>query len=231
MAFVAADGRRRRLGSKEPGTPLVASADDGWAAWIEKGSDARLVVHDASRGSDIATYDGGSAPLRPVAIDQGRVYFATSDGSFAWQPGSGDPERITDQILADVESTTWVLQRGDAVQMVQGFFNVAFTRPGEGALLSPGGTYVLSKAPRTPAGTAYRPLLYDARSGDALPTGLGSRATVLDATFGDNSRTVYLVADDAADDLLVLRTCALSARQCSDVALIRVSEDRPLLAH
>ncbi|MBA2953166.1 hypothetical protein GON03_02505 [Nocardioides sp. MAH-18] len=232
VAFVAADGKRRRLGTKEPGSPLVASADEGWAAWTEPGG-SRLVVYDVSKDEEIFTYPGDEE-IRPVAIDLGFVYFDTPDASYVWNPGPGAPEALDQAGLADVESATQVFQVGGEIEMEQGIFSVAFHRPGIGALLSPGGTFVLSRSDDGEPGTPYRPLLYDARSGRKMPIGLQPGERVLDATFGDNYSAVYLVAPEAGagpDDLLVLRTCELDAEQCSDVTPVSQSDERPLLAH
>lgn len=234
VAFVAADGERRRLGDKEPGSPLVASADEGWAAWVEPGAGSRLVVYDVSADEEIFTYRAEEDDVRPVAIDLGFVYFGTADASYVWNPGPSAPEDLERPGLADVESATQVFQVGDEIEMEQGVFSVAFRKPGVGALLSPGGTFVLSRGGDGEPGTPYRPLLYDTRSGRQMPAGVEPGEQVLDATFGDNYRVVYLVAPEAGagpDDLLVLRTCALDAGQCSDVTPVSQADGRPLLAH
>lgn len=234
VAFVAADGERRRLGEKVVDAPLLASADEGWAAWMEPGGGSRLVVYDVSAGREIFTYDGGGTEVRPVAIDQGYVYFDTPSTSFAWSPGPSSPEPLDRAGLRDVESATRVYQVGDRIDMVQGLFSVSFQRPGTGALLSPGGTFVLTRPGDVAPGTPYRPLLYDTRSGKRMPLGLAPGEQVLDATFGDNYRLVYLVAPEpgaGSDALLVLRTCDLDVVACSDVTPVTQAEDTPLLAH
>jgi hypothetical protein len=233
VAFVAADGRRRLLGTKEPGSPLVASADEGWAAWVEPGDGSRVVVYDVSAGEEVYTYRSDQ-DVRPVAIDLGFVYLDTPDASYVWNPGPGEPEDLGRAGLADVESATQVFQVGGQIEMEQGIFSTAFQKPGIGALLSPGGTFVLSRADDGEPGTPYTPLLYDTRSGRRMTVGIGPGEQVLDATFGDNYGAVFLVAPDAdagPDDLLVLRTCELDAEQCSDVAPVGRSDERPLLAH
>ena len=54
VAFVAADGQRRRIGRKDPDSPLVASGDEGWVAWVDPGgrraARPTLVVYDVSAG-------------------------------------------------------------------------------------------------------------------------------------------------------------------------------------
>jgi hypothetical protein len=200
---------------------------------VEPGHRSRLVVYDVSEGTEIDSYDAGSA-IRPVAIDQGQVFFDTASESYAWDPDRGRPEALGQAGLVDVESATRVFQVGREVDMQQGFFNVAFTRPGVGGLLSPGGSFLLSRPDGGEPGAPYRPLLYDTRSGKRLPVGLDGTEEVLDATFGDNYRVVYLVAPapgSSSDDLLVLRTCDLDIAECSDVSPVGQSAERPLLAH
>lgn len=235
VAFVAADGDRRRLGSKVVGSPLVASADEGWAMWLEPGGASRLLVYDVSAGEELATHRDDATEVRPVAIDQGFAYFDTPDASYVWNPGQGAPEELDRAGLADVEAATRVYQLdGARIEMEQGVFSTSFVVPGTSALLSPGGSFVLSRPAGGDPGSVYRPLLYDTRSGQRLPAGLTREERVQDATFGDNYRLVYLVAPDAdtgPDDLLVLRTCDLDAAECSDVTPVTQAEERPLLAH
>lgn len=234
VAFVAADGDRRRLGTKEPDSPLIASADEGWATWMQPGTRSRLVVYDVSADREISTYRDDETEVRPVAIDQGFVYFDTPEASYVWNPGPREPEPLDRAGLVDVEAATRVYQVGDRIEMEQGIFSVSFVQPGVGALLSPGGTFALSRPSGAEAGAPYRPLLYDTRSGERMPRGLGPGDWVQDATFGDNYRLVYLVAPDAEadpDDLLVLRTCDLDVAQCADVTPVTQVEERPLLAH
>lgn len=244
VAFVAADGERRLLGHKDPDTLLVGSTAQAWVAWIEPGEDRRLVAYDVSTGEVVDTRDLPAGDAQLIALDQHRIFYRDSAGAYAWTPGVDSAERLVRGGLVDVESATRVYQEGRRIDMVQAFFSVDFERPGIGALLSPGGTHVLTRRPdgaATRVGAPYRPLLYDARSGDALDTGVGRGERAVDATFGDNLETVYLVAqvadlaggsdlDGNIDPLLVLRSCSIGG-QCHDVAPVQTGTDRPLLAH
>lgn len=237
VAFVAADGDRRLLGHQEPGTAVVTSAAVGWAAWIDSGDDGReVVVYDVSTDEVLAKRAAG-ADARLVAIDQGRVYYEESGSAFVWTPGVASPERLPRAGLVDVESATRLYQDGRRLDMVQSFFSVDFVRLGVGGRLSAGGSYVLTRNPVGDAGPdePFRPLLYDATSGDRLRSGVHTGERAVDAAFGDNRTVTYLVASAAelagdGDPLLTLRTCAVGGL-CDDVAPVSTGGERPLLAH
>jgi hypothetical protein len=253
IGFMAADGTRTPIGHKVAAAPLAASGEVGWAAWVDpRGDVPELVVYDvvAERilaklelPSPGAGWQGLDAGSHPIAIDQGRVYYVTQDGDFSWAPPGGEPERLDQDGLVDVGAAVRVFQERGRIEMVQSFFSVSFARRGEGALISPGGNFVLSRVPRDLSPEEpFRVILYDARSGDRLPSGLGPHERVVDATFGRNHGVVYLAAragrlrrgQDIHDDippLVVLRTCEPGGIECHDVAPLSGATDRPLLAH
>lgn len=253
VAFVAADGERRRIGHKDPDSEVVASTEDGqsWAAWIDPGEDGStgpaIQVYDVSAGELLATRE--VAPdARAVAIDQRQVFYEQSDGAFTWTPGVRGAAKLERTGLLDVESANRVYQAGGpaggSIDMVQSFFNVAFVRPGTGALISAGGVFVLTKAPGpgVAEGRPFRPLLYDATSGSRKPSGVGVGERAVDAAFSRNNTVVYFVAqvadlvggsdlDGNVDPLLVLRTCSTDSGGCTDLAPVQSGTDRPVLAH
>ncbi|GAA4714896.1 hypothetical protein GCM10023349_37770 [Nocardioides conyzicola] len=248
VAFVAADGERRRLGRKVVDSPLLASREEGWAAWVDPGDgdgDApTLDVYDVNAGELLDSRDLPSTDVRLVAIDQRQVFYEEADGTFSWVPGDGPPVRLERDGLLDVESRNRVYQLDGSIEMEQGFFNVSFVRPGTGAQISPGGVLVLTRKPdpEVAEGQPFRPLLYDARSGDRKRAGLSIDERAVDATFGEGNTAVYLVAqvadlvggsdiDGNVDPLLVLRTCDLTGGRCTDVAPVQSGTDRPILAH
>ncbi len=118
--------------------------------------------------------------------------------------------------MLDVESATRVYGDGERIDMVQPFFSVNFVRPGATADLSPGGTYVLARPPGQLG--PFQPLIYDARSGERLPTGLGPEELAVDAAFGPDGTVDYLVVqahghrptEDAA------RSCSAAATSATD---------------
>jgi hypothetical protein len=248
VAYVAADGTRTVIGAKVAAAPLVGSDESGWAAWVDpRGGTPTLVLYDVVGGKvldrlELPSTGAGSPDLdvatHPVAIDQDHVYYATQDGDFSWAPLDEEPVLLDRQGLLDSASATRVYEQSGRIDMVQSFFSVDFVRRGEGATLSAGGNYVLTRAPGewTP-GAPFRPLLYDARSGDRLESGVGADELVLDASFGEEHDVVYVVgraADlgaDAADPMLTLRSCQLGTADCHDVALLPAAGERPLLAH
>jgi hypothetical protein len=254
VAHVAADGTRTVIGEKVAAAPLVGSEASGWAAWVDpRGEGPTLVVYDVVGGRLLARLDlpspgAGWQDLdvgsHPVAIDQDHVFYVTQDGDFAWAPLTDDePVPLDRQGLLDSASATRVYEEGSRIDMVQSFFSVDFVRRGEGATLSAGGNYVLTRAPGDwMPGWPFRPLLYDARSGDRLESGVGPDELVLDASFGEEHDVVYVVGraadfaggadlDGADDPLLTLRSCQLGTADCHDVVLLPRVGERPLLSH
>jgi DNA-directed RNA polymerase specialized sigma24 family protein len=248
VAFVAADGQRRRIGHQEPDSPLVASSGEAWVAWIDPGEEGgagpAIQVYDVSAGELLAARDVASTDVHLVAIDQRQVFYEGPDGAFAWTPGVETAVKLERTGLLDVESANRVYQVGGSIDMVQSFFNVSFARPGTGAFISPGGVLVLSKAPGpgVAEGRPFRPLLYDARSGARKPSGVGVGERAVDAAFSRNNTAIYFVAqvadlaggfdlDGNIDPLLVLRTCDMDSGKCTDLAPVQSGADRPVLAH
>ena len=243
VAYVAADGQRRLIGHQAADSPLIASSQGGLVTWVDPGDPddkggagrAMLRVYDANAGTMLDSRNVPATGVRPIAIDQNLVYYEEPDGTMAWSPGGGSADRQDRNGLLDVESGNRVYQVRDTIEMVQSFFSVSFVRPGTGAQLSPGGILVLSKvsAPGVADGLPFQPILYDARSGDRMPSGVGPDERVIDATFGRNHTVVYLVAPQTPGDpngLVVLRTCDLSTAKCTDVAAERLGTGQPLLA-
>lgn len=243
VAHVAADGTRTMIGQKVAGTPLVGSDQAGWVAWVDaRGDVPQLVVYDVVAGRLLDQLSLPPGDSRPIAIDQGDVVYATPDGDFTWTPLGSEPERLDRSGLLDSASATRVYQEDRHIETVQLVFNVHFVRRGEGASLSAGGNYVLTRAPSDwRAGAPFRPLLYDARDGDQLASGVGPDELALDASFGAEHDLVYVVgriADLAAGadldgvdaPLLTLRSCELGTGDCHDVVLLPRAGEQPLLA-
>jgi hypothetical protein len=253
VAFVSPAGDRTVIGEKVAAAPLVGSEEDGWALWVDpSGEQPALVVYDVAGAQvldrlELPAPDADGPDLdvgsHPVAVDQHRVFYTTQEGDFAWVPLGDGPELLERQGLLDVASTTRVYDEGRGIDMVQGFFNVHFVRRGEGARLSFGGNFALTRAPAELApGSPFRPLLYNTRSGHSLATGVGPDELAIDAAFGAENDVVYVIGraadfgggadlDGASDPLLALRSCQLGTADCHDVALLPREEEQPLLAH
>ncbi|WP_243059733.1 hypothetical protein [Nocardioides sp. SR21] len=245
LVRVGPNGELSRLGTKGFGSRIVASDERGWAAWVGGPSDnPEMVVHDVATGEDVArvTVPPGS---RAVALDQNRVYYVAGGESYGWDPLTGRVELLGPTVLLDVESATRAYALGPRIDMVQPFFNVDFVRPGVSAEFAPGGNLVVARPPGQEDGP-FAPLLYDARSGERLETGVAGDELVLDASFGPDGTIDYLVirAEDygagpdlEGDDrpLVVLRTCELATTQqpmeCTDVLPLAQVDEDPLLAH
>lgn len=246
LVRVGPNGEVTPLGRKAFGSPLVASDERGWAAWVAGPSDnPEMVVHDVATGEDVArvTVPPGA---RAVALDQNRVYYVSDGHSFGWDPLTGRVEDLGAEILLDVESATRAVAVDDSsIDLVQPFFNVDFVRPGVSADFAPGGNVVVARRPGEEDGP-FTPLLYDARSGEPLPSGIADSELALDAAFGPDGTIDYLVirADDYGvgpdlegndQPLVVLRTCTLETPQqpleCDDVVPLARAGEEPRLAH
>lgn len=236
--FASGDGDVSELGRTTPGARVAVSDPIDWAAWVDPSADVpRLVVHNLATGRDTGMDLPGSGSV--LAVDQARVYYATPDGDFLWEPG-GEPVRQERTGLLDAESGSRVYADARGIEIVQLVFSVAHLRAGTGALLSPGGNFVLSRA--GDGSVPFRPLLYDARTGERMRSGLAAGELALDATFGPNHTVSYLVAprselgappavDGSTEPLVMLRTCDLAPVVCHDVIPLARPGERPVLGH
>ncbi|GAB6986656.1 SigE family RNA polymerase sigma factor [Nocardioides pyridinolyticus] len=227
---VSPDGDVVEVGLALPGAQLLGATDHGWAAWVEPGDpEARLVVWDVAHRVEV-----GGLPVeesvRPIALDQGLVQFSTASGDYAWDPPDADPYRLPPTGLIDQASATRVFQREQRIEIVQPLFGLSFLRAGEGAQLSFGGRYVLSRAPgSTDARGAWEPLLYDSRTGEAIDPGVAPGERVVAGGFTPLQEVAYLVVT-GDEELLLLRTCEPGSGACQDVAPVATGGDPVLLA-
>ncbi len=237
--FAAADGGVTELGHTDAGARVGAADQTDWVAWVDVSSDEpRLVVHNLVSELDFATLalpEGGQV----VAVDQARVFFTTPGGDFMWQPSEEQPVALDRSGLLDVRSGTQVYDVGDRIDITQLFFTTSHVLPGTGARVSPGGSFVLSRG--GDGSVPFRPLLYDARTGERMRSGLAADELALDATFGPNHTMSYLVApradlaggpdlDGNSAPLVVLRSCVLAPVVCHDVIPLARPDEQPLLA-
>jgi hypothetical protein len=226
---VGGDGTVLEIGVAVPGSELIAAIDHDWVVWVEPGDPvARLVVWNAIERSEVGGLQVDES-VRPIAIDQGLVMFNTSAGDYAWQPPDADPELLPPTGLIDQASATRVFQRDQRIEIVQPLFGLSFLRPGEGAELSFGGRYVLSRMPGTAPGDPWVPLLYDTRTGKAIDPGVAPGEKVVAAGFSPLQEVAYLVPT-GDDELLLLRTCEPGAGACEDVAPVATGGEPVLLA-
>ena len=252
VVLVDGAGHVRTIGHKVAGAPLAASGKPGWVAWVDpRDQSPRLVVYDVAHHRVQGTLDlpyRGQRSLAhgsyPIAIDGGRVYYASLGGDYVWTPSGAQPERIDDEGLLDVAAGTRVATvRERRIDIVQPFFSVAYVRDGQGGQLSPDGLQVLTRTTSARVSGPFGPVVvYDARSGERLWTGLRQRDVAVAATFGPGDAVTYVIAHRADRPQAVefermsltgpyeLRTCQIEARSCSHVASFPHTGALPVLA-
>ena len=211
-------------------------------AWVDPRDQApRLVVYDVVDHRVTGTLDLPSSGQRspgtgshPVAIDGGKVFYASHGGDYVWTPSDAQPERLGDEALLDVVAGTRVGSVGDRrIDIVQPFFSVDHLRDGRGAQLSPDGLLVLTRTSSARVSGPFGPVVvYDARSGDRVWTGLRRQDVAVAAAFGPGDAVTYVIAHRADRPQAVesermsvtgpyeLRTCRLQAQTCSRVTIV-----------
>ena len=145
VVLVDVEGTLTFLGRSEPDTPIAASADRGWVAWLEPGSQPDLVVHDTVTRHELArrTVTKGT---RPIAIDQDRLYYNEHGESWSWQLPDIEPALVPNADLYDVAAAVRVQRAGPGtMQIRQPLLATRVFVPGSEAVLSPDGEYVLTR--------------------------------------------------------------------------------------
>jgi hypothetical protein len=249
VVLVDPSGRVTTIGHKAADQPLVGSDRRGWVAWVDPRDGApRLEVYDVGDRRQLTSRDlpppdpgdpgeGG----HPIAVDGDQIFYAAVDGDWGWVPD--EVGRVDVKGLLDVAAATIVRRAGTGrIRIVQPFFSVSYVRYGEGARLSPGGEFVLT---RLPGGTAEAPvgpvLIYDTRTGKRIWTGLHPEDLVVAATLGPLDTVSYVIAHGgeahARDERVRsftgpydLRTCDLVQHSCYRAVTFQHAGDVPLLA-
>ncbi len=241
VIHVRSDGSLEALGHQEPGAPLASSVERGWVAWVDPHDGSpELIVHSTLTGKEVARTrlasqgDEGEEPgaSYPVAIDQAVVYYSAPDGDWAWEPPDGHPNAVVGGELLDVASAVRVIQAEDGfLNVIQPLFDIEIGVPGDGAMLSEDGNYVLTRVDTPVPGTVgifnTRVRIYDTRSGEQVGTGLGPDDSAAVATFGPDETVTYIVrgrSNAASSDPgirlstsgpVFMRTCALDIQSCA----------------
>jgi len=251
VVLVDPDGTMTTIGHKVAAAPLVASEHQGWVAWVDPADRTpQLVVYDTAARKVLTTrvlphrerrWDGLAQTSYPIAVDGDQIYFKDEDGAWGWVPGE-DGLVDVDGLLG-VSAATIVKQWGtNTIRIVQPFFSVDYVRSGLGARISPGGEYVLTRAPGGDGGPFGRILVYDTRSGDRLWTGLRPQDVAVAATLGSDDEVTYVVAHrpdqpQGTDFVRLsftgpyeLRTCHLEEHTCSRVTKFPHIGALPVLA-
>jgi hypothetical protein len=228
VVYAADDGSRTLLGHKDPDEPVVATDENGWAAWVDTGSDdATVVVKEAATGEAVRSLPV-DAETRMVAVDGNAVYYSDAEGAHMAPSPFGDVVPYGPAPLLDVRSRIRASQISkDGIEVVQSIFNESIDVPGRGARLAPDGAYVVTRDPDT-----GEVALYDNRSATRLATGLADGDEVVAVSPAARLTIAYVVRPTGAtgEDDLELRTCDLARNQCLMAARIPDGRDPPVLA-
>jgi len=238
---VRGDGSLVKLGETAPDKPVVGSAERGWVAWVEPGETVdRLVVRDVVRGQVVASRSVAKGAT-PVALDRDTVHYTTPGRDWTWQPLEGEPTWTRGGDLVDVASGVRVSQVEEGrLRITQPLFDVEVTVPGDGAMLSDDGDYLLTRVDDPDPQTV---VLYDAASGDVVDVGLAREEVAVQSAFDADDDAVFLVEHRANEpqpgqDLrlsttgpTIMRSCEFRFFEpaCRTVTQFASNEGEPLL--
>jgi hypothetical protein len=229
VVYVSDDGSRSVLGHKDPDVPVAATDETGVAAWFDPGA-GEVVAVKASTGHVVLRTGVGDAP-RVVAVDGDVIYLVGAEGSRALLPtGPTSQVPVSPGGLLDVRSRVRVFQVDEStIQVVQSYFNVSYQLPGRGATLSRDGFFVVA---RTGAADDGAVTVYDARSGEEVPTGLATTDVVVSAAPQERASVAFIVAQGGFESGrdLQLRVCDVRVSLCRILARIPDDGSTPVLA-
>jgi len=191
VAYVRGDGTLVKLGEALPGTRVVGSLERGWVAWVGPGEPFdRLVIHDVVRERSVASRSVTKG-TRIVALDGDEVYYTTRGRDWSWQPLDGEPSWTRGGTLVDVASGVRVSQvKDERLRIEQPLFDVEVDVPGNGAILSDDGDYLLTSVDTPDPETV---VLYDAASGEAVDVGLTRAEIAIQAAFDPDGAAAFMV--------------------------------------
>lgn len=245
VVLLADDGVRKRIGTKDPQAPLVASDEDGHIAWVDvSGSVPRLLVYDLSQGRvitdlDLPPSDTGpdeATDTRPVAFDDKHLYYMTATGWGRVAPGQAEPEETGPGDLYDVSSSKRLYQLDERnVSLDQPFFSISLPVPGRGGELSADGHFAFTRSPDD-----ARILVYDTRTGALVDVAPPNPDNVVDAVLDPPLAITYIDVDadgfaklEGSDSNRVkaeIVTCQLDDGECGTPLTIVLDSERPILA-
>jgi DNA-directed RNA polymerase specialized sigma24 family protein len=243
VAQVRGDGSLVRLGETVPDRPVVGSDERGWVAWVQPGETVdRLVVRDVARGQVVASRSVAKGAT-PVALDGDAVLYTSPGWDWTWQPLEGALTRSRGGDLLDVASGVRVSQSEEGrLRITQPLFDVEVTVPGDGAILSDDGDYLLTRVDEPDPQTV---VLYDAASGDVIDVGLEREEVAVQAAFDADGAAVFLVEHRAnqpepGQELrlsttgpTIMRSCEFEffEPECQTVTQFASNAGQPLLPH
>jgi DNA-directed RNA polymerase specialized sigma24 family protein len=214
---VRGDGSLVKFGETVPDKPVVGSTERSWVAWVQPGETVdRLVVRDVVRGEVVASRSVAKGAT-PVALDGDEVHYTTPGRDWTWQPLEGDPTWTPGGDLVDVASGVQVSQvEKGRLRVTQPLFDVEVNVPGDGAILSTDGDYLLTQVDEPDPQTV---VLYDAASGDVLDVGLTREDVAVAAAFDPDGAATFLVehranAHEPGEDLRLSTTGPTIMRRC-----------------
>lgn len=243
VVHLADDGTRTLLGTKDPGSPLVTSDEEGRVAWVDPDGPT-LKVYDLSQAEIVGELDlppsltgpEEMTDTRPTAFDREFLYYATSDGWGRWAPGEPEPEETGQGDLFDVSSSNRMFQLDDRrISLDQPFFNVVYEVPGRGGGLSADGNYAFTRSPDD-----GRVLVYDTRSGDLVDVSPPDPDRVIDVVLDPPLAVTYITVDqdafpqqEGSDSNRVqgeIVTCQLDDGECETAVTLVLDSEAPILA-
>jgi hypothetical protein len=226
VVYLRDDGTGDVLGHTDPRTPVAATAENYWAAWVDTET-KKLEVKEASTGEVVATQAVEGA-ARVVAVDGPQIYYDDDEGLHVFTPGADPHTRpFLPGDLLDARSRITAFQGDPAtIRVSQSFFSTVYDMPGVGAALSPDGRLVATRL------ADGRVAVYDTASGKRLADGLGRNDLVVAFAPGNDYTMTYVVAagGPAPAHDLELRTCPVPIRTCDVAAVIPNTGSTPVLA-
>jgi DNA-directed RNA polymerase specialized sigma24 family protein len=243
VAQVRGDGSLVRLGETVPDRPVVGSDERGWVAWVQPGEAGnRLFVRDIVRGQVVASRSVAK-DATPVALDGDAVLYTSRGRDWRWQPLEGEPTWTRGGDLVDVASGVRVSQVEEGRLLItQPLFDVEVTVPGDGAILSDDGDYLLTRVDQPDPQTV---VLYNAASGDVIDVGLEREEVAVQAAFDADGAAVFLVEHRAnqpepgqerrlsTTGPTIMRSCEFEffEPECRTVTQFASNAGQPLLPH
>jgi len=240
VVLVDQQGDLTVLGHTEPGLPVVGNRERGVVGWLEvRGGGPVLVAWDTLGGRELARQEVPE-DARPVALDQSSIYYNQGNQAWSWDFGTGvEPGTEPGGTLLDVSSAVRAsVFSSSSLRLAQPLFDIVVTVPGTGAQLSPDGDVVLTRVDFT------RPeevRIYEAASGNQIPTGIRRKEIAIAASLGDGHQVTYVIAQrahapDSGDFVrlsesgpLLLRTCDLDTGACETLTQIANNDGAPVL--
>ncbi|QZY30390.1 hypothetical protein [Nocardioides coralli] len=155
VVMVDEAGVQQQIGDTVPDSPLVAEAETGWVGWADPGTGTpELVVHDTTRAREIGRRSlavpgaGNGQPVgddRPIAIDDGRVYFDADDTVFAWEPLKTNAAFGIAGTLVDAASGSRLVGHAEGLLVKSSAFSVGTLVPAVEGSLTRDGRYAFAR--------------------------------------------------------------------------------------